>query len=308
MYRDHKVVVWIPYGRELTVSVLLPYLLRDHKAGIIDDIWFCMNTDPGEEQEDDRKYAAKVARDHPEVTIKPCPGPDHIVKGMKPEWAVEYEEVKQRNTGRFPIYMQDRHTVYIRFDDDIVWVHPNTVITMVDRVLDRRADTIACFSFIWNNAVSSYLAQQRGRIPITWGTVGRGAKTSEEVSAVDPVGWSDPYFAEKLHKMVLDHLEAGDEDGLLLPAELTIGPRQQSSVSCFAIHGDEYADLKGILTWDEEEHWLTMHRPGEVNKRNIICGMAQVAHFSFLFQRDYLLKTDLLNRYRALSEKVMASL
>jgi hypothetical protein len=306
VYRDHRIVGWVPYGRELSVSILMPYLLRDHARGLIDSIWLCMNTD--EDQASDRRYAKKLATAHKPVTLKVCPGPDTPDLDIPAHWREGLEDPKQKNTGRFPLYMQDRDTIYLRFDDDIVWVHPGMVTTLVDRKLDRMADTIAVFPLILNNAISSYMLQQHGRIPMEWGEVGKRVRSSEEVSAVDPYGWGDPYFAEKLHEMVLERLESNAADDLLLPAELTLGWRQQFSVSCFAIHGSEYADLDGVLSWDEEEHWLTMHHPGLVKKSNIVCGLAQCAHFSFFTQRDFLLGTGLLDRYRALSEKVSASL
>lgn len=318
MYRDKRVVAWIPYGRELTVSVLLPYLLRERERGIVDEIWFCMNTDP--EQGKDRDYAQKMAFTH-KVIIKKCPGPDTPelvlpdVTGMPAgqsgnnytKWAEGYEPIKQRNTGRFPYYMQDRDAIFVRFDDDIVWLHKDAVTTLADRVIDT--DALAVFAFIWNNAISSWLAQKNGRIPTSWGIVGHGISHSSEVSAVDPVGWADPIFAEKLHKMVLEAIESNTADSLLIPHDLRLGNNQQYSVSCFGISGNEYADQLGVLTYGEEEHWLTKHRPDQVNRANIVCGWAQVAHFSFLTQREYLLKhTNILDRYRELSEKVEESL
>ncbi|HEX3539647.1 MAG TPA: hypothetical protein VHT75_04310 [Acidimicrobiales bacterium] len=305
MHRGHRVIAWVPFGRERTVSILIPYLLRDVQAGLIDEIWLCMNTS----LQPDIDYAHELEAQHDAIRCVPCPGPDTPELDIPAEWRAGYRQPVQLNTGRFPLHMQDRNTIYVRFDDDIVWVHPDTVRTLADRVLDRRYDTIAVFPLIWNNSISSWMAQRHGRLPLDWGKVAARARTSEEVSAVDPVGWQDPVFAERVHGHLLSYLEAGAEDSLLLPAELQLGRRQQFSVSCFAIHGSEYADLNGFLSWDEEEHWLTMHHPGIVNRDNRVCGMAQVAHFSFYTQRDYLLeRTDILDRYRALADRVTAGL
>ena len=319
MYRGHRVIGWVPFGRERTVSILLPYLLKNHVdyGGLLDEIWFCMNTGP--DQPEDRAYARMVEAQTPQVTLKPCPGPDHWEPdaGWPASWKDGYRHPIQQNTGRFPVYMTDPHTVYIRFDDDIVWVHPDAVRTLVDRVLDRRADTLAVFPLIWNNAVSSYMAQKWGPLPQQWGEVGQGARTSQDVSAVDQIGWGSATFAERLHELVLDHLEGGRVDDLLVPAELQLGRRQQFSVSCFAIggwvyagqHGERGNEAAGVLNWDEEEHWLTMHVPSIVDLDNRVCGMAQVAHFSFYTQRRHLLdNTVILQRYQDLASRVQASL
>ncbi|HKN44985.1 MAG TPA: hypothetical protein VJW23_13780, partial [Propionibacteriaceae bacterium] len=63
MIDGKRVVAWIPYGRAKTVSILFKYLQRDHKRGLIDELWFYMNTDL-QGQEDDRRWASTTAREH----------------------------------------------------------------------------------------------------------------------------------------------------------------------------------------------------------------------------------------------------
>lgn len=46
-----RVVAFTPYGRELTVSLLKDYMIREHERGIVDEWWLLMNTD--EDQVDD---------------------------------------------------------------------------------------------------------------------------------------------------------------------------------------------------------------------------------------------------------------
>ena len=307
MHRGKRVVAWVPYGREQTVSILHKYLLMDR---VIDEIWLCMNVDP--DQVRDREYAHELAEEHEKIKVVLCPGPDFTAPGMPPNWSAWYHQPKQLNTGRFPLLMQDPQAVFLRFDDDIIWVHPETPTRIVDRVIDGAHDTLGVFALIYNNAISSWFLQQHGRIPLDWGVVGNWIKNSQMVSAVDPVGWGDPYdgrinkaaaeFAIQLHCMVLNALEDGRDDDLVLEQVLPLGMRQQYSVSCFGISGKEYADLKGILDWDEEEHWLTQHRPNIVRKRNIVLGSAPVSHYTFFTQRDLILKTDNLERYRAVCE------
>jgi hypothetical protein len=299
MYRGKRVVAFIPYGRKLTVSVLLPYLLREHELGVLDEVMLCMNTDEG--QGYDVLYAAQTQERHPHlVKLYERPGPLSPRSMVLPtDWRRGFRSPKQMNTGRFCIYMQDRDTVYVRFDDDIVWVHPQAIRRIVDCEIDR-PEVLACFPVIVNNAVSSFYLQQRGALTREWGHV--------RLSAVDPVGWGNPIFAEKLHNHVLWLIDTGEIDSMLADEDIELHQRQQFSVSCFAINGSEYADLDGILDWDEEEHWLTTHRPTVVRKVNVIRRSALVSHFSFFTQRDHLLRTDILDRYQKLSEAVAADL
>lgn len=298
MHQGKRVVVFTPYGRKRTVSILLPYLQREHDAGVLDEWMLCMNTDP--EQEADNQYADELAEQFDWIKQYERPGPDNWVPGMHPDWKLGFAHPKQLNTGRFFWYMQDREAIYLRFDDDVVWVHPQTIRRMVEQET-ANSDWLATFPLIINNAICSHLLQQNGKIPMEWGQV--------QAHAVDAVGWSSAEFATKLHRMVLDQLETGDIDAMLIPGFAhALGWRQQFSVSCFAIRGGEYADLGGVIEWPEEEHWLTMHRTGIVQRTNHVIGDALVVHFSFFTQKAQLAKTDLLDRYRALSQKVIAEL
>jgi hypothetical protein len=141
--------------------------------------------------------------------------------------------------------------------------------------------------------------QEWGRniMPHDWGLVGR--------HCVDPRGWGDPIFAEMIHRYLLERMDTDTVELLLRDEDVDLGWREQFSVSCFAICGGEYADLGGVLDYDEEEHWLTQFRTGVIGKGNVVRLSALVSHFSFFPQREYLLtKTDLLERYRAHAERV----
>ena len=305
MYRGYRVVAWTPYGRERTVTLLLSYMAREHQRGIVDEFWLCMNTDESDpHQNGDRVYADNVASILPWVRQQIRPGPMHHLDGMPPHWRDGYRRLKQENTGRFFWYMQDRDTIYVRFDDDIIWVQEDAITNMIDCLLDYRGPKgidkppLAVFPIIWNNAISSWCLQKWGHVPLDWGRV--------QPSAVDPVGWKDGRFAEKIHELLLHHLDHDHGDACLTPEVETLGMRQQFSVSCFAIRGDEYADINGLMDFDqeEEEHWLTQHRTGVVGRANVICGMAQVAHYTFFTHSHYINQTDILYRYWQHAEKV----
>jgi hypothetical protein len=121
--RGKRVVAWTPYGREETVSVLEHYLAREHERGLVDEWWLCLNTDP--HQVSDRDYAGFLAARYPFVRLVDRPD------------GVPVLHPKQRNTGYFYREMTDRDTVFVRLDDDIVYVHEDAV----ERRTRRRAGT-----------------------------------------------------------------------------------------------------------------------------------------------------------------------
>lgn len=287
MINGKRVVAWTPYGRKITYSLLIKYLDREVQRGVVDEVWAYMNTDPTG-QEEDIAYAHELAKQHP-GWFKIVHRPDGIPRHPGP---------KQRNTGYAYRYMTDPDTVYVRLDDDIVYLHEDAIANLVTKRQEMPHAT-AVFGTIWNNAIVSYFAQAQQLIPVEWGKCG--------MYCMDPVGWANGEFAVNIHRLLLDHIEAGTVEDMYLYQDFPIPPGTQFSVSCFASLGSMYRDLPhgpGVLEPDEEEHWHTVHQPSVMGQPNILVGNAYVSHFTFMAQRPHVLASDVLDRYRALAEKL----
>lgn len=287
MIDGRPVIAWTPYGRVRTYSILIKYLERDHARGLIDEAWLYMNTDPVG-QEDDVAYAHQLAEQFDWVKLKHRP--EGIDLGNLP---------KQRYTGLAYREMVDPNAVYLRLDDDLVYLHENAVENLVRARLEMPAPA-AVFPIIINNAICSYFLQACGKIPREWGEVG--------MYCMDPVGWANGPFAVKLHELLLSHIEAGTVEDLYLHHDFQLPPGTQFSVSCFASLGSMYAGLEqpGVLVPDEEESWHTIHRPLATGASNVVRADAIVSHLSFFTQHAFLNPTNLLDRYRDLADKAVA--
>jgi len=284
---DRRVVAWTPYGRRRTYSILIKYLQRDVERGLIDEVWAFMNTDP-QGQEDDIAYAHEL--DEQFDWVKLVRRPEGINLGRLP---------KQRYTGLAYRYMTDPDTVYVRLDDDVIYLHEAAIENLVRARLQMPAPT-AVFPIIFNNAICSHFLQACGKIPLEWGAV--------SPYCMDPTGWANGPFAVKVHELLLDHIERGAVEDLYLYQDFPLQPGTQFSVSCFASLGSMYAGLDepGVLIPDEEESWHTIHRPLATGAPNILRGDAIVSHWSFFPQHPFLNNTTLLDRYRELAEKAVA--
>lgn len=279
-----KVVTWTPYGRAETVSILFKYMKRDHEAGLLDEYHLFMNTD--DDQDVDRAYAERLAATHSWVVLKSRPEGEEVLRP------------KQLNTGKYYRYAIEPNTVYVRFDDDIVYVHERALERLVKAKL--QSPSLVSFPIIWHNAICSYYLQTMGKIPREFGVV-------QSPHCMDPVGWADQKFAEKIHYLLLDHIEAGTVDSLFLHHDIQLPVGLQFSVSCFAAHSDIYREMTppGYLDFHEEEHWHTVHRPTHTNRANSITGNALVAHLSFFPHSWYIRnKTTILERYREIANQL----
>lgn len=286
MIDGHRVITWTPYGRKETMTILSQYMIRDHEAGIVDEYWLYLNMDE-HGQHDDLLYAQWLASTYPWIKLKERP----VSPPLQP---------KQLNTGFFYKYAIEPNTIYIRLDDDIVYVHEKAIERLAaSKIASPR--TIAHFPIIWHNAICSYWLQRMGKIPESYGVV-------REPYCMDPVGWGDARFAESIHRQLLDNIRAGTVDDLFLHHDIQLPVGLQFSVSTFASNGDMYAALPagpGNLSYTEEETWHTVHEPLRRQIPNMIIGNSLVAHLSFFPHTNYIRReTDILDQYRELSENL----
>jgi len=298
MIKDKRAIAWTPYGRKETVSILAQYLRREHERGLIDEWWLCLNTDP--DQAEDLAYAYELARSHDWISLKERPV------------GRQRRHPKQRNTGYFYEYMTDRDTVFLRIDDDIVYLHQDALERLAVHRLQAHGG-VASFPVMWNNSIISWYAQQAGVIPAagsvdlalpldgpayTWPAVGGPY-------CMDAVGWADGRFAVALHRLLLDRVAAGAAEDLFLYQDYQLPLNMQFSVSVFASLGSMYADLPepGVLVPYEEEHWHTVAQPAAIGQPNSIVGDALVSHLTFFPQKPIVMATDIVDRYRALAVK-----
>lgn len=292
MILDKKVVAWTPYGREVTVSILVEYMRRDHERGLLDEWWLCLNTDPSG-QENDLRFAYTLARQFPWIKIKDRPA------------GYPRRHPKQRNTGYFYLYMTDPETVFVRFDDDIVYVHEDAVERLVSSAVGR-PESACSFPVMWNNSIISWFAQKNGIIPAA-GDVSDSGWVWPEVGGpycMDAVGWANGRFAVEIHHLLLCALEDRENmEKFFFYQDFPVNLGQQFSVSVFASLGSMYAglDRPGLLVPDEEESWHTVHRPRTTGNPNIVVGDALVSHYTFNPQRRVVLASNTLERYAALA-------
>ena len=296
MIDGKRVTAWTPYGRRRTYSILIKYLQRDVERGLVDEAWLYMNTDP-QGQEDDIAYAHELAERFDWVKLK-----------HRPEGADLGQLPKQRYTGLAYREMVDPEAVYVRFDDDVVYIHEAAIENLVRARLQMPAPT-AVFPIIFNNALCSYFLQVCRKVPMEWGEV--------KPYCMDPIGWASGPFAVQLHELLLDHIERDAVPDLYLYQDFPIqNPNDgsngmQFSVSCFASRGSMYAALKppGVLMPDqiiEEEHWHTERQPLKLNIPNVMISNAIVSHYTFYTQHPFFEGTDILERYALLAKGLNA--
>lgn len=291
MYKGYKIIPVIPAGREKTMSILIKHLLR-FKDNPVDEVYLFENT---KEKKDIRFINSLNDGDFFKVIRRP---------------SHDWDEPKQLNTGKFYKWTLDPQTIYIRFDDDIVYIDD----LFFKNILDFRINNPNYFLIaanIWNNAVISYIHQKAGRI-------GKEAGIVKEKFCMDEVGWRSGKFAVYIHNLLLEKIKQGKTNDLFFDKE-ELKDVKRFSISCFAYFGKDFAKFKGEVRLPEqfansgpyypldEEIFLCEYYPMEKMLTSAICGSALVSHYTFGFQREEVNKTDILERYKKIANDKLSS-
>jgi hypothetical protein len=247
------------------MRLLAPQVLA---SALVDrwDLW--VNTDVAA----DLAFFRGLARMDPRVRLVPHP------EGKKP--AVEA-------IGAFARLAADADTVYVRLDDDVVWLEPGFFETLLVFRL-ARPEYFLVTPLVVNNALSSYVLQTFDKLRVS-----RPFTTT----CLCKVGWRDPDVALQLHRLLLDLARRGETARLHCgPVEIALN---RFSINCISWLGEDMARCGGVRG-DDEEQELSASIPVRLGRRNCFQTDAIAAHFAFYSQREALDRAGVLEAYEAL--------
>ncbi len=293
MIEGKKVIAFTPCGRRRYMNLLAAHLKREHDRGHIDKWVVFQNAFTWE----DVAFAEQLAAHFPWVeAVQPQDGRKGLATPFTAHLSDFYKWMPRENDA-----------IYVRFDDDIVYVNEECIPRLVKYRL-ALPEPFLMFPVIINNVRTSYQMQQCGIVPKEWGEI------KNEMCNVR--AWKDPTYVQRLHRKALDAINGGPDrlaQEFSMPtgsfAEIPFGNDDDHksepiwaagniSINCFAIAG---ADLFGFdIPWNEEGA-LSLFRPKEVNRPNARCGNAFVSHFAYHTQTDAMDKSGMLAEYAKLA-------
>jgi len=267
MLYNYRIVVVTPAGRRRYLELLIPQIIK--LRPVVDEYRLWVNT----VDNNDIEYMKSVEKEYPDF--------------------IKLEYLTIPHNGNFSICSffkncTDLKTIYVRFDDDIIFVDKIESFTKFIEFRINNPEYFLVYANILNNAVISHIHQRLGNFNLDKGITG--------YSCMDNIGWNNQEFAVNLHNTILKE-----------PVDLSkyyfnkwiLYFFERVSINCLAWLGSTFAEFNGNVDRDEEQ-WLSVDYPKSVNKMNIIFGNFVVVHYAFYPQRELVDKTDILNRYRNL--------
>ena len=268
MISGQKIIAFTPCGRKRYMDLLTAHVVREHEAGHIDE-WLLFNNAYSIE---DSTYAAQLAAHFPwmKVLNQAKPGvPEHIADFFK--FMTEGDGV-----------------LYLRLDDDIVYIDPTAIPRLVKYRLENPHPFLV-YPTIINNVRTSYHLQQAGIVSKSW-----AGEIKNEMC--DPIAWREGAYVFNLHQKALNALEHGTlVEEFTLPSEtFTDWEAGHISINCFVTFGK---DLLACNVPKDEEGYLSLWRPKELNRQNARAGDAMVIHFAYHTQTEFMDKSGMLGDY-----------
>lgn len=268
MYRCEIVT---PAGRKRYLEILYKHLKAQKQSFDLWQLW--VNTT----DKDDIAYMEQLASENDWIQLK------------IPTWNID----GIKSICKFFKFTKDDNTIYIRLDDDVVYLAPNFIEEMKQHRIDNPSYFLV-YSNIINNAIISHIHHRNGLIP----------GPMPGYNCLDNIGWRNPIYCEKLHRLFLEDLEKNDISKWRTSfTKWVCYEFERVSINCIAWFGS-YFNKHIVEVGIEEEEWLAVTYPRKSNKPNLIVSGPICAHYSFLTQRPHMDNTNILQKYAEIADKL----
>ena len=273
-----RVKLVIPYGRKDRVECLLSYVMRD--LDVFDEVLLWANTaDTG-----DNAYLAQL-------DLK-LPDKFRILRE-------EATKAKDLGTlrGVYPMYGQLRedNTLYVKVDDDVVYVHEGAFRSLVDFALANKEVNTVFSGNVVNSGPMDSVHQMKG------------ASLTDKL-----ISYNSPYKilnsakgARQVHASfcrAYDQVEGADLNKYVVENHLYI-KRERWSINVVAFFGDTFTDLDHLEILKDDELYITEKFGKDSDKYAVVVGNSLFVHYAFSKQesKGFDDEGEILNKYRTVA-------
>lgn len=272
--KQYQVVVVTPAGRAKYLDIFKKYVYRKMAEGLIDGWQLWQNTI----EQSDIDYLASMEAENPKVKR-------YFIDNIVPT----YKTCDPMRTCEFFQNTQDDDTIYIRFDDDIVWCEEDAVLKIVNARIEH-PDAYLIYPNIINSTITCRMYQDSGCLGQEAGLVNG--------EYLDEFTYTDSKLIDLIHNTFRLKYEAEHTADFYVPSR-SFDNYQHFSICCIAWWGKDH-----LVVGSSEEPSLAWELPREHNRPVWFLGDCLMVHYSYHTQRDYLesCTPEKLEFYKSLKE------
>lgn len=258
-------IIVTPAGRAKNLEVLFLNLIKNKKEFDCWHIWCNTNI------KEDVLYINSLADCHNWISVK----------NIDQEITDLYSTI-----GVFMINHSIKNDdLYLRLDDDICFIEAGAIEKVFSaREADKSSPLI--YGNILNNSVIQYHQQQQGLFKDF---------LKFEYDCMHKETWASGPHAEQLHNLFFQKLIENNLDYFYIE-DYAENAFIRTSVNAVSYRGDMNHLYRDIVKHNEEE-FLSVTLPKEINIPNVVLGNALFVHYSFHPQKEHLDKTNILEKY-----------
>ncbi len=267
--QTYKVVVVTPAGRREYLSIFKRFIYRKMEEGLIDSWQLWVNT----VKQSDLEYLNSMEAENPKVRKL-------TIKGeIVPSWDT-YDPLR---TYKFFQYTQDDDTIYIRFDDDIIWCADDALEKICQARIDH-PDAFLIYPNVINSTIITAWHQKNGALSEAAGRVNQQEEnpTNPNHAYLHDFNYSDSKLIEHIHQTFHARMAQGSLGAYNLPSR-SLDDYQRFSICTIAWWGKDHIQGGAV-----EEPWLAWEEPERLSRPVWFCGDALLFHFSYHTQIEHL--------------------
>lgn len=292
--QEYKVVVVTPAGRQKYLEIFKTYIYAEMARGLVDGWQLWQNT----VLQSDIDYLASMEAENPKVKRFYI---DNIVPN-----APEYSMADAGRSCEFFVNTHDDDTIYIRFDDDVVWYEPGTIEKIAIARIEH-PDALVIYPNVINSTICTSWHQEKGVLGKQAGLVKqqKDGKGDPWYAYMDEFNFTDGRLIDLIHNTFRLNFEARSLSEYYLPSRY-LTDYQRFSICSVAWWGKDKLDPTGYA----EEPWISWEEPEKLGRPNYFLGDALVVHYSYHTQRHYLegCVPEKLEFYKQIAKEYAASI
>ena len=255
-----KIIIVTPAGRRRYLKILFKYLKKQKNDFKEWHLW------ENSRNNEDKEYILSLEKEY------------DWIKCINRKFTTIVKKGTNYGISQFWDYPHNKDTIYIRFDDDIVFIEDN-FIKKISQFRINNPEYAFIYGNIINNNIIDHIHQIIGALQL---------KTQIDYKCMGN-SWRSKDIALSIHKQFINDIKTNCLEKWKFKKK-ELNNYKRVSINCICWRGGDMDNFKFLNTKNgtvrtDEEHLISVEQPRKMKKPAVIFGESLVSHGAFYTQR-----------------------